>query len=72
MFNIASMSMSGILFKEDLHKTNTSQVGGKDKKNLYVLLALEECMLPTTFGLWTSMGAHNTFALVVNFIYAYW
>jgi hypothetical protein len=72
MFNIASMSMSGIPFKEDLHKTNTSQVGGKYQKKLYVLLALEECTLATTFGLWISMGAHNTFALVVNLIYAYW
>jgi hypothetical protein len=58
------------------NKTFTKQILPKlvektKQKHLYVLLALEECLLATTFGLWMSMGAHTTFAVVVNFIYAY-
>jgi hypothetical protein len=34
----------------------------------YVLLLLEECHFSTTnFDLWMSKGAHNVFALVINF-----
>jgi hypothetical protein len=42
-------------------------------KPLYVLLALSDCLsTTTTFDHWISIGAHDVFALVVNFINANW
>jgi hypothetical protein len=45
-----------------------AHVNGKNKK-LYVLLALAKCNYVTTsFDLWVLKGAHNIFALVINFL----
>jgi uncharacterized protein YktA (UPF0223 family) len=45
----------------------------ENTKSLYVLLTLFDYLFTTTtFDLWMSMGAHEVFALVVNFINADW
>jgi hypothetical protein len=42
-------------------------------KELYVFLQLVECLLTTiSFDLWMPKGAHDIFALVVNFMDANW
>jgi hypothetical protein len=39
----------------------------------YVMLALDSCVTATTsFDLWVSISRHDTFALVINFIYSQW
>ncbi len=41
----------------------------KKTKQTCVLLVLAECVFVTTiFGLWMSKGAHDVFALVLNFL----
>jgi hypothetical protein len=49
-----------------------TQFGGEDQTFLCVI-ALYDCLsTTTTFDLWMSIGAHDVFALVVNFINANW
>jgi hypothetical protein len=43
------------------------------RQNIYVSFAFEKCLLAmTTFDFFTSMGAHDIFALLVSFISTNW
>jgi hypothetical protein len=45
----------------------------KKTKKTCVLLVLAECVFVTTiFDLWMSKGAHDVFALVLNFLEKKW
>jgi hypothetical protein len=69
---IVVVFMSGFPCKEDLHKRGFIRVSEKEK-NLYVLFAFRKCLLAMiTFDFWTSMGAHDIFALLVSFISTNW
>ncbi len=37
-------------------------------KQVYVLPKLGDCIFVTSFDLWMSKGAHDIFALVINFL----
>jgi hypothetical protein len=42
------------------------------KENKHVLLVLVWVFIITSFDLWMSIGAHNVFALVMNFLREDW
>ncbi len=62
------MPKSCFSFQKIVFTRMVAHVNGKNKK-LYVLLALAKCNYVTTsFDLWVLKGAHNIFALVINFL----
>jgi hypothetical protein len=61
------MSLSYLLFKKHFfHKILSKLVN--ETKQVYVLPKLEDYISTRSFDLWMSKGAHDIFALVINFL----